>query len=62
MLVSRMIEKSDDDQYSPEETEQRVKRALKGAFDRSAVPLKTIPRKPWASRRKAATAKKRKKA
>lgn len=57
-----MKQSKDSDQYSPEEIEQRVKRALKGAFDRSPLPLKEIPRKPWASRRKAATAKSRKKA
>ena len=48
------------DQYSPEETEQRVRKALRGAFRGSPTQLKDIPRKPRASRVKAATRKVRK--
>jgi len=46
----------DQDQYSPEETERRVRKALRGAFRGSPTQLKDIPRKPRASRVKAASA------
>jgi hypothetical protein len=46
----------DQDQYSPEETEQRVRKALRGAFRGSPTQLKDIPRKSRASRVKAASA------
>jgi hypothetical protein len=32
-----------EDQYSAEETEQRLKKILKGAFNGSPTPLKDIP-------------------
>jgi hypothetical protein len=41
---------SDQDRYTEEETDSRVKRALTGAFKGSPTPLKTVPRKPRASR------------
>ena len=44
------------EQYSPEETEQRVRKALRGAFRGSPTQLKDIPRKPRASRVKVASA------
>jgi hypothetical protein len=50
------------DQYSQEETEQRVQRALRGAFKGAPTPLKVIPRKPRASRVKTAIRKARKSA
>lgn len=49
-----------DDQRSPEETEQRVRAALRGAFKGSPTQLKDIPRKPRASRVKITTRKARK--
>ena len=49
-----------EDQYSPAETEQRVRAALSGAFKGSPTQSKDIPRKPRASRTKAATPKVRK--
>ncbi len=48
------------DQYSPEETEKRVQRALKGAFKGSPTPFKAVPRKPRASRSRFAIKKARK--
>jgi hypothetical protein len=56
-----MADLPDQDQYSPEETEQRVTKALKGAF-RAPLPLKAVPRKPRASRVKTAIRKARKSA
>jgi hypothetical protein len=50
----------DQDQYSAEETEQRVQRALRGAFKNSPTPLKAVPRKPRASRVNTAIRKARK--
>ena len=50
------------DQFSTEETEQRVRAALRGAFRGSPTQLKDIPRKPRASRVKAASPKTRKSA
>lgn len=55
-------ESEQQDQYSQEETEQRVRRALKGAFKSSPTPLKAVPRKPRASRAKTAIYKARKSA
>lgn len=57
-----MDKKSSDqqDQYGPEETEQRVRATLRGAFKGSPTQLKDIPRKPRASRTKPATPKARK--
>lgn len=51
-----------DDKYSDQETEQRVQRALKGAFKGSPTQLKDVPRKPRASRAKSAIRKTRKSA
>jgi hypothetical protein len=48
--------------YSAEEIEQRVQCALKGAFKGSPTPLKAVPRKPRASRVKAAIRKAQKSA
>jgi hypothetical protein len=53
--------KKSDELYSPEETEQRVKKALIGAF-RAPMPLKAVPGKPRASRVKPASGKPRKSA
>lgn len=50
----------DDAKYSSEETEQRVRAALRGAFKGSPTQLKDIPRKPRASRVKGASRKARK--
>jgi hypothetical protein len=33
----------DSDQYSPEETEQRLQKLLRGAFSGPPTPLKDIP-------------------
>jgi len=54
------MSKADTDQYSPEETEQRVRAALRGAFKGSPTQLKDIPRKPRASRTPPASRKVRK--
>jgi hypothetical protein len=54
------MSKKSDDQYSSEEVEQRVQRALSGAFKGSPTTFKAVPRKPRASRLKAASPKKRK--
>jgi hypothetical protein len=42
------------DEFSSEETEQRVQAALRGAFKGSPVAMKDIPRKPRATRTKTA--------
>ena len=34
-----------DDQYSADETEQRVRAALRGAFSKGPTPLKAIPKR-----------------
>jgi hypothetical protein len=34
-----------DDQYSPAETEQRLRKTLRAAFNMKPTPLKAIPRK-----------------
>ena len=57
-----MTAKADEDQYSQEETEQRVQRALTGAFKSSPTQLKAVPRKPRMSRVKTAIRKARKSA
>jgi hypothetical protein len=44
------------EQYSQDETEQRVRKALRGAFRGSPTQLKDIPRKPRGSRVKTASA------
>jgi hypothetical protein len=49
-----------EDQYSQQETEQRVQRALVGAFKGSPTSFKAVPRKPRASRPKGASLKRRK--
>lgn len=36
---------SDFDQYSAEETEQRLRKTLRAAFNMKPTPLKAIPRK-----------------
>jgi len=38
------------DQYSPEETERRVKAAVQGAFSGPPTPLKDIPKRNGESR------------
>jgi hypothetical protein len=35
----------DDDQYSPEQTEQRLCKTLRAAFNMKPTPLKAIPKK-----------------
>jgi hypothetical protein len=40
----------DDDQYSAEETEQRLQKILRGAFAGPPTPLKDIPTKTGESR------------
>jgi hypothetical protein len=50
----------DSEEYSEAETEQRVQRALNGAFKSSAMTLKAVPRKPRASRVKGSIRKTRK--
>jgi len=57
-----MADLPDQDQYSPEETERRVQRALTGAFKGAPTPLKAVRRKPRASRVKTAICKARKSA
>lgn len=57
-----MTDKSDGEQYTADETEQRVRAALRGAFKGSPTQLKNIPRKPRASRVKASIRKARKSA
>lgn len=57
-----MDDKENAKQYTIEETEQRVRRALKGAFGRSPTPFKAVPRKPRASRGTFTSRKPRKKA
>jgi hypothetical protein len=34
-----------DDQYSPDETKQRLRKTLRAAFNMKPTPLKAIPRK-----------------
>jgi len=46
-----------EDQYSPEETERRLQKTLKTAFNMKPTPLKDIPRKRKVSRTKQATVK-----
>jgi hypothetical protein len=41
-----------NNQYSPEETEQRVRAALPGAFRKGRTPLKAIPKRNGESRQK----------
>jgi hypothetical protein len=51
------------EQYTPEETEQRLRKIMRAAFSGPPTPLKDIPKrngKPRASRVKAATRKARK--
>lgn len=48
--------------FSQEETERRVQRALVGAFKGAPTPLKAVPRKPRASKVKTAIRKARKSA
>jgi hypothetical protein len=52
----------ESEKYSAAEIEQRVQRTLKGAFKGAAKSLKTLPRKPRASRVKTAIRKARKSA
>lgn len=55
-----MTKQPDSDKFSADETEQRVKKALEGAFKGAALPLKGAPRKPRSRRRKTASPKARK--
>ena len=55
-MMAEMTANKSDYQYSPEETEQRVRATLRGAFRGSPTQLKDIPRKPRASRVKASSA------
>lgn len=41
----------DDDKHTPEETQQRLKRILAGAFDGTPTPLKDIPTEKGKTRR-----------
>ena len=52
----------DVDQYSPEETEQRLRKLMRGAFAGPPTQMKDIPPKRKVSRAKAATKKARKSA
>lgn len=40
-----MVDKSEPGQFSPEETEQRVRATLRGAFKGPPTQLKAIPKK-----------------
>lgn len=58
-----MTKTEDVEQYSAEETEQRLRRIMRAAFSGPPTPLKDIPKrngKPRASRAKPATRKARK--
>jgi hypothetical protein len=46
-----MAPKKDDDQYSAEETEQRLQRILRGGFSGPPTPLKDIPTREGESRK-----------
>jgi hypothetical protein len=41
----------DDDEYTPQETQQRLKRILAGALDGPPTPLKDIPTEEGKTRR-----------
>jgi hypothetical protein len=45
-----MVDQNDDDQYSAEETEQRLQKMLQGAFSGPPTPLKDIPTRTGESR------------
>ena len=53
------MKKSDEDQYMPEEAEQRLHKVLEGAFSGPPTPLKDIPKKGRASRKRQPYAPKR---
>jgi len=42
--------RQDDDQHTPEETQQRLKKMLRGAFAGPPTPLKDIPTRSGESR------------
>jgi hypothetical protein len=52
----------DHDQYSPEETKQRLDKVLAGAFAGAPTPLKDIPKRNGESRAKAKIKPQRKRA
>jgi len=52
-----MGSKQDVDRYSGEETDQRLRKILRGAFSSPPTPLKEIPKKRTPSRRRAASQK-----
>jgi len=45
-----MTPKQDGDQYSPQETKQRLQKMLQGAFAGPPTPLKDIPKRDGESR------------
>jgi hypothetical protein len=45
-----MRDRDNDDQFRPEEIEQRLKKVLRGAFAGPPTPLKDIPKKTGESR------------
>jgi hypothetical protein len=47
----RLMEHPREDQYSAEETEQRLQKILQGAFSGPPTPLKDIPTKSGESRK-----------
>jgi hypothetical protein len=49
-----------DNQYSDEETKERLRKILRGAFSGPPTPLKDIPKKRTPSRAKAASRKPKK--
>lgn len=58
-----MTQTRDQEEYTPDETEQRLRKIMRAAFAGPPTQLKNIPKrngKPRASRVKAATAKARK--
>ena len=63
LLIHAIGSTMDDDQRSPEETEQRLQKLLEGAFSGPPKPLKAIPKRNGesraAARRSPAPAKKR---
>jgi hypothetical protein len=40
-----MTNKNDQDEYGPEEVEQRLRKTLRAAFNMKPTPLKAIPKK-----------------
>jgi hypothetical protein len=40
-----MKREDSDDKYSPEETEQRLRKLMRGAFSRPPTQMKDIPKK-----------------